>query len=202
MSEPQPEYVWAFSDEKPKRGRGWLIVVLVVVAVAIAAALFWLFLRPGSPVAAPTPSPTASDSPTPTATPAQTGTPTPTSTASSTTSPDPVQTPPPPASPDLPAFRSQVSPVLADGEKGLGIAADSDSVEAAQTIDLLQQDAGRLSDTPAPAPISQSWSDGVAAYANALQQLRAAYERGDSGERESSAARGALMELNDIVAGR
>lgn len=201
MSEPQPEYVWAFPDEKPKRGRVWLIVMLVIVALAIAAGLFWLFLRPGSPVAGPTSSATASESLAPTASPTQTSSPTPSPTVSSTTSPDPVQTAPPPVGPDLSAFKAQVSPVLADGAKGLGIAADSGSVEAAQTIDLLQQDAGRLSDTPAPVSISQSWSDGVGAYANALEKLRAAYEGGSTGDRESAAARDALAKLNDMLAG-
>ena len=60
MSEPQPEYVWAFPPEKPKRGRVWLIAGLAVVAVAIVGVLLWAFLRPGAPVAGPTSSASAS----------------------------------------------------------------------------------------------------------------------------------------------
>ena len=62
MSEQQTEYVWAYSDEKPKRGRTWLIVGLAVAAVVIAALVFWLFLRPGAPLASATPTPSASPS--------------------------------------------------------------------------------------------------------------------------------------------
>ena len=60
MSEQQPEYVWAYPEEKPKRGRTWLIVGLAVAAVVIAVLVFWLFLRPGAPLASATATPSAS----------------------------------------------------------------------------------------------------------------------------------------------
>ncbi|MFD5225017.1 hypothetical protein ACFWHT_05270 [Microbacterium sp. NPDC058342] len=204
MSEPQPEYVWAFPPEQPRRGRVWLIVVLAVVAVAIATGVFWLFLRPGAPLAAdPTPSisPSASSSPTaeptPTATPTATSSPSPSPSATSVPSTAPV--PPPPADPAIATFREKIAPILDDAATGLGIARDSDAQEAAQTIGFLQEDAGRLSQTVAPASISQKWSAALARYSQALQSLRAAYDRGGSAQKEWKAADSALTSLNGTV---
>lgn len=197
MTEPQPEYVWAASPEKPKRSKVWLIVVLAVVAVAIAVAVLFIFFRPGISGAepAPTPSTSPSDSVSPSASPSASTSATPTtvpSTAPPTTAPEP-------ADPDLPVFRDKVAPVLSDGERGLDIAHDSPAQEAAQTIGFLQEDAGRLANMVAPSSIAPRWSSAVGTYAEALQALRSAYERGSAAEQESSAARSALDKLNEIV---
>ncbi|WP_193598490.1 hypothetical protein [Microbacterium sp. YJN-G] len=197
MTEPQPEYVWAYSDEKPRRGRVWLIIGLSVAAIAIAAVVFGLFFRPGTPGAEPsaTPSPSATASPAPTSSPSATPTPTPTPTAS----PTPVTAPPPPADPDLATFRDKVTPVLETAATGLGYARDEGGMAAMQDIMLLQQDAERLSDTVAPSSIESRWSSAVHDYAQALETLRSAYERGqDVRDAEQSATR-ALELLGSIV---
>ncbi|MGB3374449.1 MAG: hypothetical protein WBA87_04850 [Microbacterium sp.] len=198
MSEPQPEYVWAFPDEKPKRGRVWLIVVLVVVAVAIAAGLFWLFLRPSLPGALGTPTPTlsASDSPSPSATPSATSMPTPTSIP--TTEPT-TPSPPEPVDPSIATFREKVAPVLGDAQTGLRFAAESDTQEAAQNVGFLQEDAGRMADYIAPRSIAAQWSSRLTAYSRSLQSLRTAYENGGSANSELAAAKAALAELNKVV---
>lgn len=205
MTEPQPEYVWAFPpDERPNRRRLWLIVGLAVAAVAIAAALFFLFFRPGSPVAEPTPSPSSSptSSPTATSSPTPTATASPTPAASASAEPTAAPEPPAPVDPDLETFRGKVGPILSDADRGLSIAAESDSVEAAQTIDLLVQDAGRLADSVPPDSIAGRWFSAVDAYAGNLQALRSAYERGESGDRESDAARDALDRVNELIGAR
>jgi len=194
MSEQQ--YLWAPTPDKPKRGRVWLIVMLAVVALVIVGVLLWAFLRPGNPAAEPTPStsstPTASASSTPTASP--TSWPSPTQA--------PVTSPPPPQAPDLGAFRANVSPVLADAQRGLQIVHESDPQEAVQNIGLLQEDAGRLADVIAPGSIASQWNSGLDTYAASLQTLRSAYENGTSADRPLSDTTSALKTLNDIVAGR
>src|SRR5690606_6030588 len=139
MTEPQPEYVWAHPETRPRRGRAWLIVALAVVAVAIAAAVFLLFLQPGAPLAQPTPTSSASPSASPSTSPSAAASDGPTATAS----PEPtfISTPPPAPDPDLATFRERVSPVLADARRGFQIAAESDAQEAAETIGFLQDDA-------------------------------------------------------------
>jgi cytoskeletal protein RodZ len=206
MSEPQPEYVWAYPDEKPKRGRVWLIVGLSVLALAIAAAVFWLFIRPSLPgaVETPTPTPSASVSASPSSTPSATATATPTATpsptASAVPSPGPTATaPPPPAAPDISDFRDKVTPVLSDAQRGLQIAGESDAAEAAQNVGFLQEDAGRLSDLVAPSSISAQWNSSLDDYSRSLQKLRTAYERGGSANSELSEATRALAALNGVV---
>lgn len=204
MSEPQPEYVWAFPDEKPKRGRVWLIVALSVVAVVIAAAVFWLFIRPSFSGAAETPSPTmsasssATPSPTPPLTPTATPAPTPSASSRPTSAPT-VPAPPPPAAPGITDFRQNVSPVLGDAQRGLQIAGESDPQEAAQNVGFLQEDAGRLAELIAPSSIAARWNSSLDDYARALQTLRTAYDRGDSADSELSAATRALAALNHVI---
>jgi cytoskeletal protein RodZ len=196
MSEQQPEYVWAFPPEKPKRGRVWLIVGLAVVAIAIVALLLWLFLRPAIPAPVPTSttsaSPSASASPTPAMSPAAEPTPT----------PPPATTPPPVPDPALSVFQGKVSPVLTDAQRGLQIVSESDPQEAAQNVGFLQEDAGRLAEVVAPSSIASRWSSGLDAYATSLQALRKAYEGGSAADRELSTAKSALQALSDIAAGR
>jgi hypothetical protein len=206
MSDPQPEYVWAHSDDKPRRGRVWLIVVLAVVAVAIAAAVFFLFIRPSLPAAVETPVPTvsASDSPSPSATPSATPTPTPTPTP--TASPTAVPTaeptapaPPKPVDPSIATFREKVAPVLGNAQQGLQYASDSAPQDAAQNVGFLQEDAGRMADYVAPSSISAKWDSRLDDYARALQTLRTAYENGRSADSELAAAKSALAALNKVV---
>ena len=101
--------------------------------------------------------------------------------------------------PDLAVFRDKVGPILDAADQGLDIAADSEAGEAAQTVDLLVQDAGRLADSVPPSSIADRWFSAVDAYAGDLQALRTAYERGESGARQSDAARDALEGLNEII---
>lgn len=201
MTEPQPEYVWAFPEEKPARGRVWLIVGLVVLAVAIAATVFWLFIRPSlGAVQTPAPTVSASASPSPASTPSATPTPTPTPSPSSVPSAEPTASaPPPPPAPDISAFRQNVTPVLSDAQRGLQIAGESDPQEAAQNVGFLQEDAGRLSDFVAPSSISAQWGTRLDDYTRSLQSLRTAYERGGSADSELSAASRALTALKGVV---
>jgi len=196
MSEPQPEYVWAFPPEKPKRGRVWLIVGLAVVAVAIVAGLLWLFLRPATPAPVPTAttsaSPSASASPTPSMSPS----------ASPTPTQPPATTAPPVPDPALSVFQGKVSPVLNNAQRGLQIVGESDPQEAAQNVGFLQEDAGRLAEVVAPDSIASRWSTGLDTYATSLQALRKAYEGGTAADRELSATKSALKALTDIAAGR
>lgn len=191
MSDPQPEYVWAHQDDKPKRGRVWLIVVLVVVAVAIAAAAFWLFLRPGFPDAAETssPTPSMSVSASPSATPTASPTPSPTSVPSSE------PTAPPPAEPDLTAFRDRVRPWLGDAITGLGFLSNSDAAEAESIIDSLQGDEQRLSDLPVPSSIGAEWQENLAAYSDQLKTLRTAVTNGTDSNSAVEAARHSVESL-------
>lgn len=200
MTEPQPEYVWAHPETRPRRGRAWLIVALAVVAVAIAAAVFLLFLQPGAPLAQPTPTSSASPSASPSTSPSAAASDGPTATAS----PEPtfISTPPPAPDPDLATFRERVSPVLADARRGFQIAAESDAQEAAETIGFLQDDAERLAGAVAPDAVASRWSTSVTDYAKALQNLRSAYERGAASDQTAAAASSALSVLEDIVAGR
>jgi len=201
MSEPQPEYVWAYSDEKPKRGGVWLIVGLVVLAVAIAAAVFWLFIRPSLSGAVETPRPTtsASDSPVPSPTATSESTPTPTPSSVPSVEPTAPVSPPQPRDPSVATFRDKVSPVLGDAKRGLQIVGESDPQEASQNVGFLQEDAGRLSEVVAPSSISTEWNSRLGDYSRALQTLRAAYDAGASADEEFAAANSALAALNETV---
>ncbi|GAA3927168.1 hypothetical protein [Microbacterium soli] len=198
MSEQQPEYIWVHPPERPRRGRVWVVVGLVVAAVVIAAAVFWLFLRPGTGEAEP--EPTASASPSVSATPTTTKTPSPSPDPSASSAPeDPATEPPAPQDPSLAVFRDKVSPVLGDAARGLQIADGSDPQQAAETIGLLQEDAGRLADTIAPDSIAADWRSALDGYVSALQKLRTAYEQGGSADGESAAARRALDRLSSLI---
>ena len=172
MSEQQ--YLWAPTPDKPKRGRVWLIVLLAVVALAIVGVLLWAFLRPGAPVAEPTPStsasPTASVSPTPST--SSTSEPTPTQA--------PVTSPPPPQAPDMGAFREQVGGWLDDALAGLDIVSQSSGQDAQAVIANLQDDAQRLAEALPPSSISTKWSDGVADYSRLLSDLSKAASGGST----------------------
>lgn len=207
MTDPQPEYVWAYSEEKSGRSRMWLMIGLGVVAIAVAVGVVLALLRPwenGEPApvssasASPSPSSTASGSPSPTATP----TPSPTATPSPTPPASAAPTaPPPPADPSLPVFRGKVQPQLDEAATGLSFAEDASGEEGVQIADQLRDDAGRMSDTVAPRSIADRWRFGVQAYGEALDDLRAAFAQGGPASAQLSAARSALRELNELVAG-
>lgn len=189
MSEQQPEYVWAYADEKPKRGRTWLIVGLAVAAVVIAALVFWLFLRPGAPLASATPTPSASPSvsasPSASASAEPSATPEPSETA--------VPTPPPVPDPDIDTFRGQVQGWLDDAGTGLDIVSSSSGQDALAVIDALEADAQRLADTPAPSSITAEWNDTLSSYEAQLGELRSAASTGST--TSVGAARTALQSL-------
>lgn len=193
--EQQPRAEWVFPEQKKtNKKRIWLIVGLSVLAVAIVAALlFFLLPRGGEPEPTPTPTGTASSSPTPTATP--TDAPTPTAAPTQ----EPGTTPPPVPDPDIPTFAAQVQPRLDDASTGLTIAADLSGQEAAQVVESLQQDAGRLSDAPAPSSISSAWYEGVGQYSARLGELRSAFEGGSNTQSAMDAATAALKDLRALV---
>jgi len=193
--EQQPRAEWVFPEQKKtNKKRIWLIVGLSVLAVAIVAALlFFLLPRGGEPEPTPTPTDTASPSPTPTATP--TDTPAPTAAPTQ----EPGTTPPPVPDPDIPTFAAQVQPRLDDASTGLTIAADLSGQEAAQVVESLQQDAGRLSDAAAPSSISSAWYEGVGQYSARLGELRGAFESGSNTQSAMEAATAALKELRALV---
>lgn len=193
--EQQPRAEWVFPEQKKtNKKRIWLIVGLSVLAVAIVAALlFFLLPRGGKPEPTPTPTDTASSSPTPTATP--TDTPTPTAAPTQ----EPGATPPPVPDPDIPTFAAQVQPRLDDASTGLTIAADLSGQEAAQVVESLQQDAGRLSDAAAPSSISSAWYEGVGQYSARLGELRSAFESGSNTQSAMNAATAALKNLRALV---
>lgn len=195
MSDPQPEYVWAQSDEKPKRGRAWLIVLLAVVAVVIAAFVFWLFLRPGAPLAQPTPTWTSSSTPSATSTSTPTQTPTDSSTPEAT--PTPIDTPPPPPDPSIAVFRGQVSGWLDDALTGLDIVSESSGQDSLAVIDNLRGDAQRLAETPAPSSIASDWSDDASRYGESLTELRKAVSSGSAASVD--AARSSVQNLRELV---
>lgn len=210
MTDPQPEYVWAFSDEKTGRSRVWLVIGLVVVAIAVAVAVFLAFVRPWE-TAAPVPSssptgsatPSASASVTPSSSPSPSVSPTATASATPSTEPNPAPStaPPPPSDPALPVFREKVQPLLDDASTGLSYAEDASGEEGAQIADQLRDDAGRMSDTVAPSSIASSWRSRVQAYGESLDALRTAFAQGGSTRAQLAAARSELGELNGLVAG-
>lgn len=195
--EQQPRAEWIFPEQKKSnKGRIWLIVGLSVLAVAIVAALlFFLLPRGGEPEPTPTPTDSASATPTPSATQTQTATPTP----SAAPTQEPGVTPPPVPDPDLATFAAQVQPRLDDASTGLTIAADLSGQEAAQVVESLQQDAGRLSDTAAPSSISSAWYDGVGQYSARLGELRSVFESGSNTQSAMDAATAALKDLRALV---
>ncbi len=195
MSEQQPEYVWAYPGEKPKRGRTWLIVGLAVAAVVIAALVFWLFLRPGAPLASATATPSASPSASVSPSASESAS------AAPSASPEPSQTaiatPPPVPDPDIDTFRGQVQGWLDDAGTGLDIVSSSSGQEALTVIDALEADAQRLADTPAPSSITSEWNDNLSAYQSQLGELRSAATGGST--ISVGAARSALQSLRALV---
>lgn len=205
MTEPQPEYVWAFPEETPRRSRMWLMIGLVVVAIAVAVSVVLAIVRPWETAAEPSssPAPSASASSTPSDSPTPSGTPTPSSTPTPTpSSTPPVQTSPPaPSDPALPVFRDKVQPPLDDASTGLSYAQDASGEEGVQITDQLRDDAGRLSDVAAPSSIASAWRSGVQEYGQALDALRAAFVQGGSTSSQLWAARAKLAALNELIAG-
>lgn len=200
MSEPQQEYLWAPTPDKPRRGRVWLIVGLAVAAVAIAAALFWMFLPRTGPSADPTGTPGPTVSPSPTDSP--TGTPSPTATAPATPDPTPTApevTPPAPPDPSVAAFREKVGPVLDDADTGLRMLGSMSGVDAIQVVDQLHQDGERLSDAVAPSSIADTWRSSTDAYLNALTRLRSAHQANSGIQAASDGATAAARSLRQLV---
>lgn len=201
--EQRPRAEWIFPEQKKSnKGRVWLIIGLSVLAVAIVGALlFFLLPRGGEPEPSPTPTDSASATPTPTATATPTPTPTATPTATPTVAPtqEPETTPPPVPDPDIPTFATLVQPRLDDASTGLSIAAESGGEEAAQVVDSLQQDAGRLSDAAAPSSISSAWYESVGQYNARLGELRSAIESGADAQGAVDAAAAALQNLRALV---
>lgn len=209
--EQQPELRWAPLPPKPSnRGRIWLIVGLTVAALVVAAVLL-LFLLPRGGAAepgatgSPSPSPSASVSPTPTATATATPSPSPseTTTAAPTPTPDPtmtpITTPPPPADPSVGVFRDSVQGWLDDALTGLDIVSGTSGQEAVDVIDTLQNDAQRLSEAAPPASIESDWHASVAAYAQALSDLRSAAAAGGDTSGAASSALSAADGVRSLV---
>lgn len=194
MSEQQPEYVWAYPDEKPKRGRTWLIVGLAVAAVVIAALVFWLFLRPGAPVTMPTPTVTAIASPS--GSPSATTGASPSPSASPETSEPPAVTPPPVPDPDMGTFRSQVQGWLDDAVTGLDIVSSSSGQDALPVIDALDADSQRLAGVAVPSSIATEWGQKLSSYESQLAELRSAASKGSA---SVDAARTTLQSLRGLV---
>ncbi|MGX1791356.1 hypothetical protein ACWIDW_00190 [Microbacterium sp. NPDC055312] len=197
MTEQQPEYVWAYPDEKPKRGRTWLIVGLAVAAVVIAALVFWLFLRPGAPLASATATPSASPSVSASPSASESASPSATPSAEPEPSMTPVTTPPPPVDPSVEAFRGQVGGWLDDALTGLEIVADSSGQDATAVVDNLRDDAQRLAEVPAPSSISSDWNAAVSDYSGRLAELRKAVASGSGASVD--AARASAQRLRDLA---
>lgn len=204
---PQPQWVYA-SRPRRRTGRVVLIIVLIAVVVAIALTSVVLLLpRDGSPTptpstsstsASPTPTlatSTPTTSATPTATPTPTDTPVATATATATAEP----TPPPVETPDLAAFRDEVSPRLDDAATGFSMLADSSAEEALSVTQSLQQDAMILADAPAPVVLTETWRPTVDAYLSALDGLAAAYANGEDPAAAIDASMAALQAVNALV---
>lgn len=198
MSEPQPEYVWAYPPGRRRNvGRIWLIVGLSVVALVLAVGAFWLVVRPGWVPSEATPTPTADATPTLTPSPDAS----PTARPSATPEPEPtvVSTPPPAPDPDLAVFRDRVSPVLDAAATGLRYAREEGGSAAMQDIVLLQDDAARLAQYAAPRSLAAQWADGVSTYQQTLERLRTGYEQGTDTSSADAAAQAALNDLNALV---
>ncbi len=193
MDEQQPELRWAPLEPAPRRtGRIWLIVGLSVAALVIVGVLLFLFLPRGdgpTPEESPSPSPSASATATPSPTP--TATPEPTQT--------PITTAPPVVDPDVGAFREKVTPSLDDATRLLDLLASTSGEDAVSLVDTLQQDAQRLSDSPAPSSIAQAWSEGLSAYSQRLTELDSAVSSGGSTASAAGAARTAAENLRSLV---
>lgn len=182
----QPEAVWFFPEKKSNKKKIWLIVALSVAALAIVGVLLFLFLPRAD---APAPQPTATVSATPSATP----TPTPSAPE------EPATTPPPVPDQNLDTFVGQVQPWLDDASRGLGMLAGLDGQDGVQVIDVLQQDAERLSDAIAPASLAESWPAGVSDYSARLAELRTASESGGATQGAVEAATAALQQLRTLI---
>ncbi|WP_194764672.1 hypothetical protein [Microbacterium sp. UFMG61] len=207
--EPQPELRWAPLPPKPNnRGRVWLIVGLSIAALLVAAVLL-LFLLPRGGAPAPdvsgTPSPSATPTATPTATSSPSATPAPTETATAEPTPapeptmTPITTPPPPADPSVGVFRDTVQGWLDDALTGLDIVGETSGQDAVDVVDTLQNDAQRLSESPPPASIESDWHASVAAYAQALSDLRSAVSAGGDSSGAVSSALSAADAVRSVV---
>lgn len=189
--EQQPELRWAPTDPAPSnRWRIWLIVGLIVAGLVVVAVLVFLLLPRGespAPGASPSASPTASSSPTASASPE----PEPSMT--------PVTTPPPPVDPTVEAFRGQVQANLDNALTGLDIVAESDGDTALAVLETLEDDAQRLSETPAPSSIADAWGDALGTYTQSLANLRDAVDAGGDRSGALEDARAAVEALREIV---
>lgn len=199
MTDEQPRAEWVFPEpKKSNKGRIWLIVGLSVLAIAIVAVtLFFLLPRGGDVESTPSPSPSATKTASPTPTPTSTPTSTPTPTPDPTSEPEPTE--PPVPDPDLATFAAQVQPRLDDASAGLSMVSGLGGQDAAQVVDQLQQDAGRLSDAAAPTSIAPAWYEGVGQYSGRLGELRGAIEAGSDAQGALDAAVAALQQLRALV---
>lgn len=207
--EQQPELRWAPLPPKPSnRGRIWLIVGLTVAALVVAAVLL-LFLLPRGDAAepgasgSPSPSPSATASPTASATATPSPSPSPSETETAAPTPDPtmtpITTPPPPADPSVGVFRDSVQGWLDDALTGLDIVSGTSGQDAVDVVDTLQNDAQRLSESAPPASIESDWHAAVAAYAQALSDLRSAAEAGGDSSGAASSALSAAEGVRSVV---
>ncbi|PCE14936.1 hypothetical protein AUC47_01995 [Microbacterium sp. SZ1] len=189
----QPDLQWGPLEQKPRgRGRIWIIVGLAVAAlIVVGVLLFFLLPRADgqSPEASATPSPSATTTEEPT--PAPTIAPDPTMT--------PVTTPPPVPDPSVDAFREQVRGWLDDALTGIDIVSASSGQEALSVVETLEDDAQRLSETPAPTSIQSGWSEALGRYAESLAALRTAVSDGSGTSASAESARASAEELRTVV---
>lgn len=188
MSEQKPEAVWVFPEKKRNGGRIALIIALVVVVLLIAAGLA-LFLIPRHD-GAPSTDPTSSASPTPSSSSAS-----PSASPSDSPAPSPsTATPPPPPDPSIAAFRDQVGFRLDTATQGLDMIAQGDP-DSANTVNKLEGDAQRLSDTAPPSSIASDWRSALQTYASRLQDL----SQNTSDANALSGARDAVATMKRLI---
>ncbi|MCP1429509.1 hypothetical protein J3D45_002007 [Microbacterium foliorum] len=204
--EQQPDVRWAPMEPAPSnRGRIALIVGLVVaVLVVVGVLLFFLLPRGEAPTPGASGSPSPSASASPTASASATATPVPTTEPEPTTTPDPDPTAPvtqPPTAPDpsLGSFRDSVRTWLDDSLTGLDIVGETSGQESLSVLNTLQADAQRLAESAAPGSIATEWSDGVAAYQQALTDLRSSASAGTPSSDVLTRARQAVEDLRTLV---
>ncbi|CAH0129910.1 hypothetical protein [Microbacterium foliorum] len=200
--EQQPDIRWAPMEPAPSnRGRIALIVGLVVAALVVVGVLLFFLLPRGE---APTPGASGSPSPSasPTASASATATPVPTTEPTTTPDPDPtvpVTEPPTAPDPSLGAFRDSVRTWLDDSLTGLDIVGETSGQESLSVLNTLQADAQRLAESAAPGSIATEWSDGVAAYQQALTDLRSSAASGTPASDVLTRARQAAEDLRTLV---